>query len=202
MATSRVTAPPSWVSQPETGNPVAGKADGRTQSLKHVLISSCRWIRPLLRSRKSTCASLYLVMTSTNFRERTECCGDNVECMSPQEVRDGKVRNFPCLARQPSLQHLWTLNQKTRVKTRLFGLLTHLGESVDFPKHVLSICLSALLTAYGNWEAKGGLCESQSPASTRTSSILQPLPLACFLMLPDSLPTSNNCQRSLSSYHN
>lgn len=43
--------------------------------LGHALISSCRWIRPLLRSRKSTCASLYLVMTSTNLRDRTECWG-------------------------------------------------------------------------------------------------------------------------------
>lgn len=41
----------------------------------HALISSCLWIRPLLRSLKSTCASLYLVITSTNLRDRTECWG-------------------------------------------------------------------------------------------------------------------------------
>lgn len=48
--------------------------------LGHALISSWRWIRPLLRSRKSTCASLYLVMTSTNLRDRTECCGQGQGC--------------------------------------------------------------------------------------------------------------------------
>lgn len=39
----------------------------------HSLISSCLWIRPLLLSLKSTWASLYLVITSTNFLDRTAC---------------------------------------------------------------------------------------------------------------------------------
>lgn len=37
------------------------------------LISSCRAMRPLLLSRKSTWASLYLVITSTNFLARMAC---------------------------------------------------------------------------------------------------------------------------------
>lgn len=39
----------------------------------HSLISSCRWILPLLLSRKDTWVSLYCVMTSTNFLDRTVC---------------------------------------------------------------------------------------------------------------------------------
>lgn len=39
----------------------------------HSLISSCLWMRPLLRSLKSTWASLYLVITSTNFLDSTAC---------------------------------------------------------------------------------------------------------------------------------
>lgn len=38
------------------------------------LISSCLWMRPLLLSLKSTWASLYLVITSTNFLDSTACC--------------------------------------------------------------------------------------------------------------------------------
>lgn len=39
------------------------------------LISSCRAIRPLLLSLKSTWASLYFVITSTNFLARIACWG-------------------------------------------------------------------------------------------------------------------------------
>lgn len=39
----------------------------------HSLISSWRCMRPLLRSRNRVWASLYSVMTSTNFRDSTEC---------------------------------------------------------------------------------------------------------------------------------
>lgn len=42
----------------------------------YTLISSCLWMRPLLLSLKSTCASLYFVITSTNFRDKTACCKD------------------------------------------------------------------------------------------------------------------------------
>lgn len=42
-------------------------------SYGHSLISSCRWILPLLLSRKDTWVSLYCVMTSTNFLDRTVC---------------------------------------------------------------------------------------------------------------------------------
>lgn len=43
------------------------------------LISSCLAIRPLLLSLKSTCASLYFVITSTNFLARMACCGKRKE---------------------------------------------------------------------------------------------------------------------------
>lgn len=39
----------------------------------NVLISNCLWIRPLLLSLKSTWASLYFVITSTNFLDSTAC---------------------------------------------------------------------------------------------------------------------------------
>ena len=78
-------APSPLASQSGTDKCVAGKGKGHRPNFKHALISSCRWIRPLLRSRKSTCASLYLVITSTNLRERTECCGDKVKGHEPPE---------------------------------------------------------------------------------------------------------------------
>lgn len=45
-------------------------------SLCNSLISSCRAIRPLLLSLKSTWASLYFVITSTNFLARIACWGE------------------------------------------------------------------------------------------------------------------------------
>ena len=41
----------------------------------HALISSCRWIRSLQRSRYLDWVALYSVITSTNFRESVECWG-------------------------------------------------------------------------------------------------------------------------------
>ena len=40
---------------------------------RNLLISSCLWMRPLLLSLKSTWASLYFVITSTNFLDSTAC---------------------------------------------------------------------------------------------------------------------------------
>lgn len=41
----------------------------------HALISSCRWIRSLQRSRYLDWVALYSVITSTNFRDSVECYG-------------------------------------------------------------------------------------------------------------------------------
>lgn len=40
---------------------------------EHALISNCRWIRSLQRSRYLDWVALYSVITSTNFRESVEC---------------------------------------------------------------------------------------------------------------------------------
>lgn len=53
------------------------KGAGQTQGVgrAHALISSCRWIRSLQRSRYLDWVALYSVITSTNFRESVECWG-------------------------------------------------------------------------------------------------------------------------------
>lgn len=101
-ATSGATAPsPLGEGRTRLGTDkhVAGRVKGHRPNFNHALISSCRWIRPLLRSRKSTWASLYLVITSTNFRERTECCGSKVKCCEPPGGEGGEG---PQLLQNPS----------------------------------------------------------------------------------------------------
>lgn len=48
---------------------------GETGVEAHALISSCRWILSLQRSRYLDWVALYSVITSTNFRESVECWG-------------------------------------------------------------------------------------------------------------------------------
>lgn len=80
----------------------------------HLLISSCRWILPLLLSRKDTWVSLYWVMTSTNFLDRTVCCNKKkrqqtkASAYRSKQQRQASTRQR---AKISSLRRLWhTLN--------------------------------------------------------------------------------------------
>lgn len=67
----RPGAPPTEGQEGVWGRPGIGEA--------HALISSCRWIRSLQRSRYLDWVALYSVITSTNFRESVECLGRSGE---------------------------------------------------------------------------------------------------------------------------
>lgn len=127
---------------------------------------------------------MYLVITSTNFRDRTECCGNHPSAVSPPERKAGEPsllespRPSPHTAQSAAAL---ALEGKTRCETRRSAFLTshHQESLLTFPRHVSSICL---LTSRGNPEAKG------EPCIHTTSCLFLAQPLACFLKLPDSLP--------------
>lgn len=75
-----ITLPPSLrLDAPSTEGKKGQEGDlgrpGEFGGEAHALISSCRWIRSLQRSRYLDWVALYSVITSTNFRESVECWG-------------------------------------------------------------------------------------------------------------------------------